>query len=73
MALPFFTWKCIFARQREELWRHSKISQFHAKKDINLQNNPLKQYPNPSRYYNFVTKSQVFNTSQKYHVSRILI
>jgi len=44
------------------------------KKDINIQNNSLKTNPNPSRYYyklcNLISN---FNTSPRYHVSKILI
>jgi hypothetical protein len=57
----------------EEWW---KLKYFTMQK-YNLQNNPLKENPNPSRYYYYnsiiITSISSFNTSQNIIFQNILI
>jgi hypothetical protein len=47
---------------------------FHHSKNIpNLQNNPLKETQNPSRYYISIKLISSFKHKPEYHVSKILI
>jgi hypothetical protein len=72
VALPF-TLKSYLKQakeeEEEELW---KLKYFTMLK-YNLQKTHRKQNQNPSRYYNSITKSQVFQFQPKYHLSKILI
>ncbi len=64
----------IIKAKQEELWK-LKYYFTIAKIRPNLQNNPLKQNPNPSRsYYNsIITNPQVSTQAKIYHLSKILI
>jgi hypothetical protein len=68
VALPF-KFKGILRQKEEELWKLKYLTM----QKYNLQNNPLKETKNPSRYYYNSITNLKFQHKPKYHVSKILI